>query len=195
MSGTNSNYGSLPGQIQFKYVSTLPGSPNRDTAGVTIHTSGRSDSNTEGGSLLDGLAKKAGLALEKYLVKLGVDEDRKLVSVTPVPFDTELSVPARRRRGIVRFHLGGVFAEYPKLRLSTKSQCLVGSGVDAAGKDCMVISLNSAQPKRTVKRSSSSQQDGEKDKTATQEKAATQEKTTNSAVPTTAAASAPAAEK
>ncbi|HEY3367278.1 MAG TPA: hypothetical protein VGK74_19650 [Symbiobacteriaceae bacterium] len=50
--------------------------------------------------------------------------------------------------------MGGVFTEYPQLRPVGRRQCVITPGINAKGKPCLVIALNTAVIKRRTTRGS-----------------------------------------
>lgn len=128
----------------------------RNAEGLKTEASGRSETNTGCTRMLIQIAREEGKDPKKFGVAFGVDPATKQISVyviDPVAegetHQGERAVSAvreyRGRSNQLGFHLGGVYEEYPALKVNFVRDCKVFRYNDA-GTPCMVIDLATAVP-------------------------------------------------
>lgn len=132
-------------------VTMSVGQVERDPAGGVIHPTGRLPLNIEGTMAWNQVARDSGIDPREAGVWFGVIEESKLVGAYAVPATSQAAKAGIRRdekRKSATLYLGSVFAEYPSLRVEGKRAISVGADVDADGRPCLVIALNSTLPSR-----------------------------------------------
>lgn len=126
------------------------GQKQRSPESGTVRETGIIRLNMGGTDLMDELARAEKLDREKYSFRYGLDVERRLVAVYPVPHDTDGSAPVRRHKGknYIVLDLGNLFKRYPSLIIAREVTCPAMKDVDANGKECMILSLQNAVIRR-----------------------------------------------
>jgi hypothetical protein len=156
------------GGLDFDDVQTTPDvnvGATRDPAGATLFVTGMAKGNTECTELWVELCTENGLDPKEAVSEMGTNKARKLVQIRAVAeLKAQKPVPVRwygARNHLVSWHLGGVFEEHPDLRPAGRRSVTVIKTTDSKGRPCLVVSLQTALPKRRVGRGNAAADKGQ----------------------------------
>jgi hypothetical protein len=128
----------------------------RSSEAVIIGRTGRSRCNMAATALIDSVATRTGLSLDRFALRIAVNEEQKILALFPVAYGTAGSLNLHRtpERDFVWLNLASVFRQYPSLKLGGEYVCPIMTGVDATGNQCVYLTLQNAVPRRKGQRSS-----------------------------------------
>ena len=148
--------------LKFEPVTaTIPvsGGASREAAGGTIWKSGRILLNVSASEGWTALCRSLGPDLNTIGASFEADEANKVVSVRPVIGAGPGIMPVRWSADLttVTLHLGGVFAQKPKLRVAGKRDISVAVAPDDKGNPCLLIFLQIALAKTKTRSTTQTQ--------------------------------------
>jgi hypothetical protein len=117
---------------------------------LTMATTGGTYSNAACADEADSLARELGFEPGTYDLAFGVNLQTSTIGIYIERTGADGAVPVKHNAGkrrSIRFHLGGVFEEYPELKPLTKVEVKVERAVDAAGEKYIMIPMKQATPK------------------------------------------------
>jgi len=131
---------------------------------VTISKKGAVQAVVESSDLIQQVALSRGLTMEQFVFRLNVNQKMKQISATPVPLSMAgngtTAVHWRKDKGspLATWHIGGVFKQYPKLRLTGQIRCLVTTAKGPDGLPVLILPLTAGTTVKTGSRSGGTSQ-------------------------------------
>jgi len=97
------------------------GEEQRNAAGMAVYSTGRCPSNVGGAELVYSLARRLGMDPDSLYTQFRVDGEKGIVAIQLVRAQAPGAVPLRqqKKKRTVTIYLGGVFQDYPNLRVSS----------------------------------------------------------------------------
>lgn len=133
---------------------------------VKVSKNGYVEAMVEATAMTDAIARSRDLAPHRWVLELRGNEKKSQVGCIPIPIEQARpgSVAVRRYEGKgsprIAFHIGGVFTDYPSMRLKADIKCPIAQGTAPDGRPMLVIPLKAKLSTQTTTRQSGAESPG-----------------------------------